>query len=214
MTTFYLIRHGSNDFLVHTLVGRMPGVHLNEAGRREAALVAEALASRAIQHVFTSPLDRCRETAEPVARELGLVARVAEELAEVDFGAWTGKTFAELDATESWRSWNAFRSGARAPGGESMQEVQARMVGFVERLRRAFPDQGIALVSHGDPIRSVLLYFFGMSLDLIRRIELFPASVSAVAVNDWEARVLCVNSRPGNDYGFGRVEGAGVPTDV
>lgn len=195
MTTFYLVRHGSNDFYSHTLVGRRPGVSLNAAGRWEAEDLAEALAPEKIQHLLTSPLERCRETAAPMAKKFGLEARVSEALNEVDFGDWTNRTFAELDLMESWKQWNTFRSGGRAPGGETMLEVQSRMVGLMTGLRREFSGQRIALVSHGDPLGAVLLFYLGTPLEFIRRIELSPASVTVLVMNDWGVQIRCVNRR-------------------
>src|SRR5690242_20290484 len=107
MTTFYLIRHGSNDFYQRGLVGRKPGVHLNDLGRREAIALADALAGEHLDAIFSSPLERCRETAEPLAKKISRPVRVAEALNEVDFGEWTDKTFAELDPQETWKQWNA-----------------------------------------------------------------------------------------------------------
>lgn len=195
MTTFYLIRHGSNDFFQHTLVGRKPGIHLNDAGRREAVALADALAGERIDAILTSPLERCRETAEPLAKKLGLTVEIAEALNEVAFGEWTGRTFAELDALTAWKQWNAFRSGGRVPGGETMLEVQSRMIALVQKLRAERPDQRVALFSHGDPLRTVLLYFLGTPLEFIRRIELSPASVSVLCVGDWDAQFRCINAR-------------------
>jgi probable phosphoglycerate mutase len=199
MTTFYLIRHGSNDFFSHTIVGRSPGVHLNEIGRREATELAEHLAGENIQRVFSSPLERCRETAEPLAKRLRLKVELSEPLIEVNFGDWTGKTFKELDADERWRQWNSFRSGARVPNGETMLEVQARAAGLVTMLHRQLRGQRIALVSHGDPLRATMIYFLGAPLECIRRIEIGPASVTVLEINDWDAQFRCVNRqfRPG-----------------
>src|SRR5262249_37404364 len=115
MTTFYLIRHASNDLLPHTLAGRKPGVHLNAAGRNEAEQLAEGLASERIQKVFSSPLERCRETAEFIAKALRLEVQVSNALNEVDFADWTGRKIAELEAMDEWKRWNVFRSGARVP---------------------------------------------------------------------------------------------------
>jgi broad specificity phosphatase PhoE len=195
MTTFYLVRHGSNDFYSHTLVGRRPGVLLNAAGRREAEDLAEALAPEKIQHILTSPMERCRETAAPMAKRFGLEARVSEALNEVDFGDWTNRTFAELNLLESWKQWNVFRSGGRAPGGETMLEVQSRMIGLMAELRRQFAGQRIALVGHGDPLGAALLFYLGTPLEFIRRIELSPASVTVLTMTDWEVQVRCVNRR-------------------
>jgi probable phosphoglycerate mutase len=195
MTTFYLIRHASNDFFQHTLVGRNPGVHLNEIGRRETERLAERLAGEGIQKFFSSPMERCCETAEPLAGKCNLNVEISAALNEVDFGDWAGRTFVELDQLERWKQWNTFRSAARTPNGETMFEVQNRVVGFVEKLSRECAGQRIALVSHGDPIRAVILYFLGTPLEFIRRIEISPASVSILAISDWEAQIRCLNAR-------------------
>jgi probable phosphoglycerate mutase len=197
MTTFYLIRHASNDFLPHTLAGRKPGVVLNAAGRKEAEQLAEGLRSERFQKVFSSPLERCRETAEFVAKAQGVEVQISNALNEVDFADWTGRKIAELDTTEDWKRWNAFRSGARVPKGESILEVQARVVGFIDQLCRDFPDQRIALVSHGDPVRTALIYFLGSPPEFIRRIEIDPASVTILSIDNWDAHVLGVNLRFG-----------------
>ncbi len=74
-----------------------------------------------------------------------------------------------------------------------MLEVQQRTVGEVERLRRQFPEQRLALFSHGDPIRSILLYYLGLPLDLLFRLEIGTASISHFQVNDWGARIYGLN---------------------
>lgn len=195
MTTFFLIRHGSNDYFTHTLVGRKPGIRLNDTGHREAHRIAARMAGEDIQHIYSSPLERCRETAEPLAGKIGLEIHYADELLEVDFGDWTGKTFAELDTTEPWKQWNCFRSAGRAPHGEAMIEVQSRVVGFIQQLHERYPDGRIALFSHGDPLRAALIYYLGTSLEFIRRLELSPGSVTILEISQWDAKVQCLNWR-------------------
>ena|SRR5436190_11548596 len=197
MTTFYLIRHGSNDFYSHTLVGRKPGIHLNEAGRRESKRLAERMAGLKIEKIFSSPLERCRETAEPIAKELGVSIAFSDALLEVDFGDWTGQAFAELDADKRWKQWNAFRSCARAPNGEAMLEVQSRITNFIMDAHSKLPHGTLALVSHADPLRAAIGYFLGASLDFIRRIELSPASLTILEISDWDAQIRCLNLQPG-----------------
>ncbi|HEX5222226.1 MAG TPA: histidine phosphatase family protein [Verrucomicrobiae bacterium] len=193
MTTFYLVRHASNDLLPHTLAGRMPGVHLNEKGRREAERLADRLAPVPVHQIFSSPLERAKETANPLAKRLGLKMEVAEALNEIDFGDWTGKRLAELDCLERWRRWNCCRGTARIPNGETMLEVQNRMVDALTLWRQRFPDETIALFGHGDPIRATLLYFAGMPPDFIHRLEVSPAGVSIVELDDWAVRVRAIN---------------------
>ena len=193
MTTFYLIRHGDTAAVGRYVAGRAPGVSLTESGRRQVAELAERLAREPVRHLVCSPLDRTRETAEPVARRLGLAVQVADELTELDFGAWTGQTFDQVAPDEHWRRFNAFRSGTPAPGGELMLEAQARVVPWMRRVSQEAPDQTIVAVSHGDVIRAALLYYLGMPLDFYGRIEISPASVSVVAVGPYGPVVLGLN---------------------
>lgn len=196
-TTFYLIRHGTNDFVGRTLVGRRPGTHLNDAGWSEANRLAERLGSEPIHQIFSSPLERCRETAAPLAARLNLELQIYEALTEVDFGDWMGRDIDDLESVTLWKQWNTFRSGSRIPNGESIWEVQTRMVGAIEAFRRTFAGQNIALFSHGDPLRAALCFYLGMPLDFIHRLEVGPASVSGLVIDDWGASVRYLNARLG-----------------
>ena len=193
MTQFYLIRHAATDTLGREIAGRSPGVHLNEPGRAQAARVAEALGTLPITHLYSSPLERCRETAQPLADRLKLPVTASEALTEVDFGDWTRKSLEELGRLDAWRQWNGFRSAAQIPNGESMVQVQSRIVAELERLRRLHPKTPVAIFSHGDPIRAALTWYLGMPLDLLSRLEIFPASVCVLSVSDWEARIRALN---------------------
>jgi broad specificity phosphatase PhoE len=193
MTTFYLIRHATNDLVGNSIAGRKPGVHLSCAGREEAERLALQLAHTGITQIYTSPLERTRETAEALARKLQLPIHDSEAFKEIDFGDWTGRSFSELEPSPAWRQWNQYRSGSRVPNGEMILEVQSRMVREIERLRREFPEDSIAIVSHGDPLKSVLFYYLGMSVEMFQRLEISPASYSILVLEDWSAQVKCVN---------------------
>jgi probable phosphoglycerate mutase len=118
---------------------------------------------------------------------------VSRELGELDFGEWEGQRLEDLREQELWTHFNVYRSGARCPGGEMMIETQTRMVRELDRLRSLHPAETVAIVSHGDPLRSVVAHFFGIPLDLMLRFELQPASLTVVEVEKWGPRVLCVN---------------------
>jgi probable phosphomutase (TIGR03848 family) len=193
VTTFYLIRHGANDWLPHSIAGWLPGVHLNREGRRQAERLAVDLARIPIQAVYSSPLERAQETAAPIAQKLGLAVRTAEAIGEVRFGDWTGKSIAALEEDPRWRQWNRFRSGTRIPNGETMLEVQARMAAFIQSVCAEAVQSTVAVVSHGDPVRAVLLQYLGMPLDFVHRIEISPASVSVLRVDPDGAQVCCCN---------------------
>src|SRR5688572_3914122 len=131
MALFYLVRHGSNDHLGKSLAGRQPRVSLTDRGREEANWLADVLARAGIQRIISSPLERCLETAAPLAQRLALPPEVSPEIIEIDFGDWTGMKMEQLKTFEQWARFNVYRSGTRPPNGESMIEVQSRMVGLL-----------------------------------------------------------------------------------
>ncbi|WP_051341002.1 histidine phosphatase family protein [Azospirillum halopraeferens] len=193
MTTLHLIRHGDHDWIGRGLAARLD-VPLNEEGRAQAAALARHYRGRRVDAVWASPLRRTVETATPVADALGLELRTADALLEVDFGAWSGRSFADLEEDPEWRRWNGARSRVRAPGGETIAEVQARAVGFLNRLCDDDPGGVHVVVGHGDPIRAVLAYYLGVPIDLFLRIEVSPAAISVLSVDGWGPRVLHVNA--------------------
>lgn len=193
MTTFFLIRHGMNDRVGKSIAGRMPGVHLNVEGLGQAERLAERLAHERIQLIFSSPLERTVETARPLAEKLGLEIQISDALTEIDFGDWTGKTLEELALLPNWKQWNAFRSGTRIPNGELIAEVQLRMVSEIEKIRDEFPEGFVAIFSHCDPLKAALFYFLGLAPELFQRIEISPASVSVLTIDDFGAQVVRLN---------------------
>lgn len=193
MATFYLIRHAQKDAGQRVLSGRTPGIGLSAHGARQAEAMARMLSGESIRHVFSSPMERARATAEPLARERGLGVQLSEAISEVDYGEWTGRTFDELADDADWKAFNSFRSWARIPGGEAMLEVQARFVGEMLRLWALYPKDGVVLVSHGDPIRVAISHFLGAPLDLFERMEIGIASVSVVVLDEFGARVVRLN---------------------
>jgi broad specificity phosphatase PhoE len=194
MTHFLLVRHGQTDDHGRRLSGDS-GVSLNETGRAQVRALARRLGELEVTAVYHSPIARTHETAAMVAERLGLVPRVCEEVAEVRFGAFTNRDFEQLDRDPAFQRWNSFRSATRAPGGELMLEAQARAVGGLDRLRSEHPDEVVVIVSHADVIKATLAHFLGTPLDLLQRIEISPASLSTLRLEEHSAAVLNVNGR-------------------
>jgi probable phosphoglycerate mutase len=192
-TTFFLIRHASHHLLGRVLAGRMANVSLGEEGRDQARRLARRFSGEPISIVQSSPQLRARETAVPIAEGLNRSVEIADEVDEVDVGEWTGRDFQALNADPRWELWNRARSFARAPGGESMLEVQDRVVGHIDRVRTTHPDGQVVIVSHADVIRAAILYHLGLSLDAFDRIEINPASVSTLMIGDWGAKIFSLN---------------------
>lgn len=197
MTTFLLIRHGVTDSVGKRIMGRVPGIHVNAAGRKEVDSLAEWVAGVKLAAVYSSPLERAVDTAEAIARPHGLEIVRDDAFGEIGFGDWTGRELSELDAEDHWRRWNTVRSLTRAPNGELTLEVQLRVYNRMTELRARYPEQNVAIVSHGDPIRAVIAHLAGIPVDLVLRQRIDTASVSAVRLGDWAPEILGINLRPG-----------------
>jgi broad specificity phosphatase PhoE len=195
VTVFHLLRHGEHGLLGRVLAGRMPGVGLTEKGRAEIAAVAERLATENIGALYSSPLQRTRESAEIVAARLGLSIAYRDDLVELDFGEWTGATFDAIRTDPRWQAWSTRRSLAAIPGGESMRQVQQRAVEALLDIGERHPDANVVVVSHGDVIRAALVFALGMPLDFYGRIEVAQASLSAIRLDPSGIRVIAINER-------------------
>ncbi len=189
----FLVRHGATDAIGREITGRRAGVPLNAEGERQAQLLAAHFARERISSIHSSPLERAQQTARPIAARLGLEIETAPALDEIDVGEWTGGTLETLRERSDWMLWNAFRSCGRPPGGESMLEVQSRMVGFIGDLHESQEGGRHVLVGHGDPIKAAIFYYLGLPLDFIMRLEVSPASVSALTIDAAGPRVLFLN---------------------
>jgi len=198
-TLVLLCRHALTGATGIVLPGRAPGLHLSDEGRRQAEALARRLgALRRIAAVYTSPLERARETARPVAQALGLPLRAERGLIECDFGDWTGRRLARLVRRPEWQAAQRHPSGFRFPGGESFTGMQARVAGTLARLVGGHPGRAVVAVSHADPIKAALAHALGMHLDLFQRLVIAPASVSVIVYRPEGPRVLTVNSLGGD----------------
>jgi len=188
-----LIRHAQNDWVGERLAGWTPGVHLNEVGRAQAAALAQQLAEVPLAAIYSSPLERTLETAQPLAETRDLTVEVREGLGEARYGDWTGRSLEELQKEELWPVVQVYPGGARFPGGESMREVQARIVAEIDAIRDAHAGQTLAVISHSDPIKMAVAHYAGLPLDLFQRLTVAPASVTAFAFTKFGPRLLCLN---------------------
>src|SRR4051795_9200393 len=119
MSVVVLLRHGrSTANTAGVLAGRSPGVSLDDVGRGQAEAVADRLSGITLDALVSSPMERCQQTVAPLAAATGLPLRLEPDLAEVDYGDWTGKALKDLAGEELWRTVQAHPSAAVFPGGE------------------------------------------------------------------------------------------------
>ena len=193
MTTLLLVRHGTTDLTGKRLYGRSQEVGLSDEGRGQADRLGERLASLRPSALYTSPIRRCAETADRIAEACRLETTRLDGLAEIDYGRWTGRSFASLARTKLWRRVHRVPSSVRFPEGETLAEAQRRIVEALEWIVERHPRGLVAVVSHGDPIAMALAHYAGIHLDLFQRLQVAPGSVSAVSVSDGLPRILLVN---------------------
>ncbi|MEQ8439412.1 MAG: MSMEG_4193 family putative phosphomutase [Ilumatobacter fluminis] len=198
-TTVLLVRHGQTPTTGQSLPGRAPGLHLADAGVRQAERAAERLAElNKVDAVYCSPLERTRETAKPIGKALGLTPKVRKGLLECDFGEWTGAQLKDLFKLPEWKTVQQAPSQFRFPGGESFTEMQVRIVTAIEQLAAEHPGGTIVCVSHADPIKAAMAHALGTHIDLFQRIVISTCSISAVSYTSGGPIVLAVNSTGGS----------------
>ncbi len=193
MTTFLLIRHGLTDAVGKLMTSHEPGVHLNATGRDQAAALPERLNNVPLAAIYASPLERARETAQPVADARGLSIQLDPRFIEVDFGEWTNRRFADLATDPHWQLYNMHRGVTRPPDGEALVDVQARTAQALFELQVRHPNEVVAIFSHGDTLRAVLLHFLGMPIDFVQRLELAPARISVLQLGAGAPHIVQVN---------------------
>ena len=199
MTTILLVRHGLTHSTGKVLPGRSPGLHLTDAGRQQAERTAERIRElKRVDAVYTSPLERARETAAPIGTATGLRPKVDRGLLECEFGEWTGAALPKLMKKPEWQTVQRAPSTFQFPGGESFSAMQHRIVSTLDRLRASHFGGTIVCVSHADPIKAAVAHALGTHLDLFQRIVISTGAVSVIAWSNGGPAVLAVNSTGGS----------------
>jgi probable phosphomutase (TIGR03848 family) len=196
VTTFYFVRHGLTSHTGHKLSGWLPGIHLSDEGREQAKALAERLEKVPFRAIYSSPIERTRETAEAIAERHNLDVEIVPELGEVHYGKWTNRSFKTLVRTKLWATLQRFPSAAHFPDGETLRAVQSRAVDEIEKLRAGHPKRVVCCVSHADVIKLVAAHYLGLHIDFFQRIAIAPASVTIIAVTDDGPRVIALNALP------------------
>jgi probable phosphomutase (TIGR03848 family) len=208
VTTVLLVRHGRTTAnTAGVLAGWTEGVSLDEAGAAQVRALAARLAPVPLAAVVSSPLQRCRETAdllladrsgEPVARHED------ERIGEVRYGDWSGAELKKLAKDPLWKVVQGHPSAMTFPGegGESMRDMATRAVSAVRDWNSRLGEDAVyVVVSHGDVIKAILADALGMHLDQFQRIVVDPASVSVVTYTPLRPFVVRAND-VGGDLGF------------
>lgn len=214
-TQVVLVRHAVTGETGPVLSGRRPGIDLSETGRAQAEAAAERLAGLPVAAVYSSPLERCMQTGEAIAAKHGLTVSVLPGLAEADYGDWSGQKIDDLRKSELWKLVQVVPSSVRFPGGESIREMQSRMIAAVEDVVAAHPGALVVVVSHADPIKALVAHFTGVHLDLFQRLFVAPASCTVLRFAPAGAALVKLNDTGSlEDLREAKREQAGATTDA
>jgi probable phosphoglycerate mutase len=203
MPLLLLIRHGENEFVkTGKLPGHLPGIHLNERGQKQAQALGEALKDVPLKAIYSSPLERAIETAEPVATSHQLEIVQEPGLRDANVGKWEGKSLKVLRLTNAWKVVQHSPSRFQFPEGESFMDLQTRIVNALENIVKKHnkPKDIIAVVFHADPIKLAVAHFLGLPLDHFQRLSCDTGSVSALYVGEMGANLIKLNQRPPFDF--------------
>jgi probable phosphomutase (TIGR03848 family) len=204
MAVAVLVRHGRTTANVSgVLAGWTPGVALDATGRAQADSLADRLRGVPLARAVTSPLERCRQTIEPVLQGRDVPLVVDDRVGEARYGEWTGQKLSALARSRLWRAVQDHPSSVVFPEGEALAAMQARAVQAVREHDRAVegqhgPEATWVVVSHGDVIKSVLADALGLHLDLFQRLVVDPASVSVVRYTPARPFVVRTNDVSGS----------------
>lgn len=204
MTTVFLIRHGLTEHTGTRLYGRTPGIHLSERGTAQAERLVSRFGGVRLSAIRSSPLERCIETAAPLAAAQGLSVTPIDDLIEMDAGGWTNRTLTALARTKLWQRIQRTPSQAVFPGGESFASANARLVRALADAAASHPRGRVALVTHSDAIRMLLAHVAGAHLDEFQRMVVDTASVSVVGIGaEGIPRLYLANDTDGSLARFG-----------
>ena len=204
MTLVLIVRHGLTASTGTALTGWTPGISLDDRGKAQASAVGARLAGLPVDAIVSSPLDRCRETAEAIARARpgpALSVQLDERVGECHYGDWTGQPLRKLAKDPLWPVVQAHPSAVRFPGpaGESMVDMQARAVSALRDWNQQLGRDAVYVVcSHGDVIKSILTDSLGMHLDMCQRIQVDPCSLSVIRYTPLRPFVLRMNDTGGD----------------
>jgi probable phosphoglycerate mutase len=203
VTLVLLVRHGLTATTGSVLTGWTPGIPLDDRGRGQARALAARLATVTLDAIITSPLDRCRQTADMIAATgEGRPPAVQEDkrVGECHYGDWTGQPLKRLAREPLWRVVQAHPGAARFPGpdGESIMDMQHRAVTAVRDWNERLGPGAVYLIcSHGDVIKSVIADSLGMHIDMLQRIQVDPCSLTAIRYTPLRPFLLRMNDSGG-----------------
>jgi broad specificity phosphatase PhoE len=190
-----LVRHATCAQMDDVLLGRSLDAPLDARGEAQARGLAGRLEALPEFTLESSPRRRARHTAGIIAAQRDLPIGIVPQMDEIDFGSWSGCSFAELARDPQWQRWNRYRAVTRTPAGDSIRDVQERTLTHFRELQEQCADGIVVIVTHAEVIRSIALLALGAPIDDYTRVEISPASLTALSMQGSELRLDSLNEQ-------------------
>jgi probable phosphoglycerate mutase len=169
VTELLLVRHGETDWNRERRFQGHADPPLNDAGREQAHELAETLAGQGIDAIYTSDLQRARETAEILAARFGSEVVALRELREIDVGDWQGLTWPEIEERHPDGAARWHRDGHGWDGGETYDQLRERIVAALRGIAERHPGRRVLVVGHGGTVRATRAFVDGVPVAESRR---------------------------------------------
>ena len=198
LTRIWLARHGEVEEAYHQVFGGSLDMDLSPLGLRQAAQLAEDWGNRKLDAVYTSPLMRARKTAQPISQQFGLVPEVLEDLRELDFGAWTGHHWHQVQEKFGVNAFDWLREleQDRVAGAEPSSRFQERVGRALDQVAASHPGGQVLLVCHGGVIRVALASILRAPLSHLSGLEIEYGSLTLIVRTATRSVIELVNHTP------------------
>lgn len=191
-----LIRHGETPWNRERRVqGCRSDTELGQRGREQAEKIALVLRKHRVDAIYSSPLKRAVDTAKAIAQACGLEVKVASELREIDAGELEGLSQEELRKRykEFWKEWRESDPSFPLPGGESLEGLQRRAWGEIERIIERHPEETVAVIGHLLANLAIICRAVGLDLGHMGRLRQDPAAINILQITQQGNSLLLFN---------------------
>lgn len=171
-----MVRHGETKENAESIMQGQEYGTLSEKGKEQVEKVAERLKNFDLDHIFSSDLERTRDTAEKIAKYHETPIQFAKEIRERDAGVYNGKPVEKF--VEERESRNLKEYEFKPQGGEDYQEVKERTAEFLEKLIEEYQGKTVLLVSHGTAMKIMTTYLLNMDLAKTEEMHQYNTAVN------------------------------------
>ena len=196
MMRLILVRHGQTEWNAGGRYQGQSNVALSDTGRKQARFLAERFPVRQLDAIYTSDLDRAKETAECVGKRLGLTVCPAEAFRELSFGDWEGLTYQEISSRWPEEAEKLFTAPDELviPHGETFQDLQKRALDKIYSLYEKHIDQTVAVFAHGAINKTILAGLMHIPLHYLWSLRQDNTAVNILRLDDGYVMVELINS--------------------